>query len=594
MLVTEAIGQALAELGVDTAFGLVGSGNFHVTNALISRGTRFIAARHESGAASMADSWARITGRPGVLSLHQGPGLTNALTALTEAAKSRTPLLVLAADVSHAAMHSNFRIEVAAISAGIGATPARLHSAGFAVDDVVRAYRTAERERRCVILAMPLDVQAGECTWPGVAGAAPGDGKAAAGDGAAGDGDPARGDGKAAAAGAGTWSGGAWALADGAGAAGLGAPPPDKQVAALARRLEAAQRPVFIAGRGARAAGPAALAELERLAEACGALLATSAAAKGLFRGRPWDLDVSGGFATPLAAELISGADLVVGWGCSLNMWTLRSGALIGPGAMVVQVDHDAAAIGTHRRPDLGVTGSVGATARAVADALPAGDRAGYRSDEVRGRIASAGRWRDVPFTDESYGGRIDPRVLTIALDDLLPAERIVAVDSGNFMGYPSMYLSVPDQDGFTFTQAFQSIGLGLASAIGSAIARPDRLTVAALGDGGALMGISELETAVRLGLPMVIVVYNDDAYGAEVHHFGPDGHPLETVMFPPTDLAAIARGFGCAGVTVRGPADLHPVRAWLDGSRDRPLLIDAKVTASHGSWWLEEAFRGH
>jgi thiamine pyrophosphate-dependent acetolactate synthase large subunit-like protein len=303
---------------------------------------------------------------------------------------------------------------------------------------------------------------------------------------------------------------------------------------------------------------------------------------------------VSGGFATPLAAELIRGADLVVGWGCSLNMWTLRSGALIGPGAVVVQVDHDAAAIGTHRRPDLGVTGSVGATARAVADALPAGDRAGYRSDEIRARIASAGRWRDVPFTDESDGGRIDPRALTIALDDLLPAERIVAVDSGNFMGYPSMYLSVPDQDGFTFTQAFQSIGLGLASAIGSAIARPDRLTVAALGDGGALMGISELETAVRLGLPMVIVVYNDDAYGAEVHHFGPGGYPLETVMFPPTDIAAIARGFGAAGVTVRGPDDLGPVRAWLDGDRDRPLLIDAKVTANHGSWWLEEAFRGH
>jgi thiamine pyrophosphate-dependent acetolactate synthase large subunit-like protein len=586
MLVTEALGQALAELGVDTAFGLVGSGNFHVTNALISRGTRFVAARHENGAASMADGWARITGRPGVLSLHQGPGITNALTALTEAAKSRTPLLVLAADVSQAATHSNFRIDVAAISAAIGATPARLHSAGFAVDDLVRAYRTAERERRCVILTMPLDVQAAECTWPGVAGPEPAtvpSARAATAGGLA--------NGGLAAAGAGTLTGGAQALA---GAAGLGAAPPDQQVAALARRLAAAERPVFIAGRGARAAGPAACAELERLAAACGALLATSAAAKGLFRGRPWDLDVSGGFATPVAAELIRGADLVVGWGCSLNMWTLRSGALIGPGAAVVQVDHDAAAIGAHRRPDLGVTGGVGATARAVAAALPAGERAGYRTGEVRARIAAGGRWRDVPFSDESYGGRIDPRALTIALDDLLPAERTVAVDSGNFMGYPSMYLSVPDQDGFTFTQAFQSIGLGLASAIGSAIARPDRLTVAALGDGGALMGVSELETAVRLGLPMVIVVYNDDAYGAEVHHFGPDGHPLETVMFPPADIAAIARGFGCAGLTVRGPGDLAPVRAWLDGGRDRPLLIDAKVTASHGAWWLEEAFRGH
>jgi thiamine pyrophosphate-dependent acetolactate synthase large subunit-like protein len=161
-------------------------------------------------------------------------------------------------------------------------------------------------------------------------------------------------------------------------------------------------------------------------------------------------------------------------------------------------------------------------------------------------------------------------------------------------MGYPSMFLSVPDAAGFTFTQAYQSVGLGLGSAIGSAIARPDRLTVAALGDGGALMGASELETVVRLGLPMVIVVYDDEAYGAEVHHFGPHGHPLDTVRFPAADLAAIAAGYGYEALTVREPADLAPVADWVAGPQDRPLFIDAKVTAGRGAWWLEEAFRGH
>ena len=218
----------------------------------------------------------------------------------------------------------------------------------------------------------------------------------------------------------------------------------------------------------------------------------------------------------------------------------------------------------------------------------------GYRSGELRERIAREVRWRDVPYADSSGGDRIDPRTLSRALDDLFPAERTVAIDSGNFMGYPSMYLSVPDEAGFCFTQAFQSIGLGLASAIGAAIARPGRLTVAALGDGGALMGIAELETVVRLGLPMVIVVYDDAAYGAEVHHFGPDGDPLDTVRFPATDIAAIGSGFGCEGVTVRKAADLEAVRSWLGGPRARPLLIDAKVTSDRGAWWLEEAFRGH
>ena len=363
---------------------------------------------------------------------------------------------------------------------------------------------------------------------------------------------------------------------------------------ALAGQLALAKRPVFVAGRGARVAraGP----DLERLADACGALLATSAAARGLFRGSPWDLDVSGGFASPLAAELISAADLIVGWGCSLNMWTMRHGTLIGPETTVIQVDDDAAAIGAHRPVQLGVLGDVAETARAALAAL--GDRfgsgLGYRAEEVRERISREVRWRSVPYPDETGNGRIDPRTLSVALDDMLPLQRTVSVDSGNFMGYPSMYLAVPDADAFCFTQAYQSIGLGLPSAIGAAIARPDRLTVAALGDGGALMAVSELETAVRLSLPMLIVVYDDEAYGAEVHHFGPDGHPLDTVRFPPADLAGIGRGFGCDAVTVRSLADLGPVQDWLAGPRERPMLLDAKVTSARGAWWLEEAFRGH
>jgi thiamine pyrophosphate-dependent acetolactate synthase large subunit-like protein len=463
---------------------------------------------------------------------------------------------VLAADVAGSAVRSNFRIDVAALAASVGAQPERLHSPGSAAADVARAYRTAQAQRRTVVLAMPLDVQAAQCDPPAIPPS------------------PLL----------------------------RPCPPGTEAAAELARVLASAQRPVFVAGRGARVAD--ARADLERLADACGALLATSAAAKGLFRGNPWDLDVSGGFATPLAAELIGAADLIVGWGFSLNMWTMRHGRLIGPDTTVVQVDDDVSAIGAHRPVDLAVLGDAAQTGRAVLAALAGQGGPGYRSPQLQARIAREGRWRDVPYPDEGARGmdgpaedgegRIDPRTLTIALDDLLPAERMVAVDSGNFMGYPSMFLSVPDARAFCFTQAYQSVGLGLASAIGAALAQPDRLPVAALGDGGALMGVSELETVVRLRLPMVIVVYDDEAYGAEVHHFGPDGHALDTVRFPPADIAAIGRGFGCAGVTIRGPQDLAPVREWLAGPRDRPLVIDAKVTSGSGSWWLEEAFRGH
>ena len=177
---------------------------------------------------------------------------------------------------------------------------------------------------------------------------------------------------------------------------------------------------------------------------------------------------------------------------------------------------------------------------------------------------------------------------------ELLPVERTVAIDSGHFMGYPAMYLRVPDERGFVFTQAFQAVGLGLASAIGAAVARPDRLTVAALGDGGAMMALPELETVARLGLRMLIVIYNDAAYGAEVHHFGPLGHPVDLVQFPDVDFAALGRAVGLQGVTVRGVDDLQAVADWLSAGASPALVLDAKVVPTVVAEWLEEAFRGH
>jgi thiamine pyrophosphate-dependent acetolactate synthase large subunit-like protein len=161
-------------------------------------------------------------------------------------------------------------------------------------------------------------------------------------------------------------------------------------------------------------------------------------------------------------------------------------------------------------------------------------------------------------------------------------------------MGWPAMHLRVPDAHAFVFTQAFQAVGLGLGSAIGAAVARPDRLTVAALGDGGAMISLSDFETVARLGLRMLIVVYNDCAYGAEVHHFGPHGHPLELVQFPDVDFAAIARAVGLSGATVRSVSDLSAVSDWLQSGTPSAMVVDAKVVPSVVAEWLEEAFRGH
>src|SRR5207248_6194281 len=133
----------------------------------------------------------------------------------------------------------------------------------------------------------------------------------------------------------------------------------------------------------------------------------------------------------------------------------------------------------------------------------------------------------------------------------------MVVVDSGAFMGWPSMYLRVPDAAGFVFPQAFQCVGLALGNAIGAAIARPDRLAVAAVGDGGMLLSLPELETLGRLGLPILVVIYDDAAYGAEVHHFRPMGQAVDLAQFPSTDFGALAEAAGCRGLTARDMTDL-------------------------------------
>jgi thiamine pyrophosphate-dependent acetolactate synthase large subunit-like protein len=544
----EVVGRTLAELGVRDAFGVLGSGNFIATLAMHASGVAFHHARHEGGAICMADGYARVSGRVGVCSVHQGPGFTNTMTGLTEAAKARTPLLLIAGEAPAAALRSNFRLDQAGLAETVGALAERVHSGESAAADVARAFRRAQAERRPVLLSMPLDVQeqpARETSPPPASSA-----------------DPAS-----------------------SAPAGLDRPAPSPAaIAQAAGLIAAARRPLILAGRGAVLSG--AREPLLALGDAVGAVLATSAMGHGLFAGSPWAVGISGGFASPLAARLISSSDLILAFGAALTRWTTKDGSLISPGARVVHVDVEADA--AHRPVDVAVIGDAATTARALLDA---GVRnAGVRDDALAAEIA-AGSWRDEPYVDARIAGRMDPRTLSIALDALLPEERTVAVDSGHFMGFPPMYLRVPDPAGFVFTQAFQAIGLGLASGIGAAIARPDRLTVACLGDGGALMSLPELETLARLRLPMLVVIYNDAAYGAEVHHFRPHGLPVELVQFPDTDFAALASAAGARGVTVRGPDDLAVVEKWL-ASRDGPLIVDAKITPDFCAEWLEEAFK--
>jgi thiamine pyrophosphate-dependent acetolactate synthase large subunit-like protein len=540
------VGRTLAELGVRTVFGVVGSGNFVATDALVEGGARFVAARHEAGATGMVDGYWRSTGQVAACSVHQGPGFTNTLTALTEAAKSRVPLVLIAGTTSAGMTRSNFFIDQAEIARLAGAIAETVHHSETAVEDTARAFHRAVNEQRPVVLNLPLDVQAGAV---GVRST------------------PRRA-----------------ALRD----ASIPAP---EVLMELAEHLLEARRPLIIAGRGAWRAG--AREVLQNLAEETGALLATTAVAKGLFAGHPRDLGVAGGFSSDAVARVLSSADVVVGFGASYTHWTTRANTIFSPEMRVVQVDSDPNQIALNPRVDMGVVGDVAGTAEALLGLLSSGQTA-PQSEWTQDPPVVPELQQYADSLEDPADGVIHPARLTSALDAMVPAQRTLVIDGGHFIGWPATGMSVPDPSGFLFSSAgFQSIGLGLGIAAGAAVGRPDRTAVLAVGDGGFLMSVADLETLVRERLPVLVVVYNDAAYGAEVHHFANHESGLHLVQFPQTDIASIARGYGAEAVTVRDLADLQVVEAWL-ATRHGPLVVDARIMPDVVGYWAAQDFIGH
>jgi thiamine pyrophosphate-dependent acetolactate synthase large subunit-like protein len=546
--VAAAIARDLAAYGARRCFGLLGTANFKISHALVGAGVELISARHEGNAASMADAYAKATGELTLLSVHSGPGLTNAVTGIAEAAKSRTPLLVLAGDVANGAVKSNFYIDQAELVRSVGAVAERIHTPRSAREDALRAVTRALHDRRTVVLSLPADVQDAElATNSGPLELPPATGRLHP--------DPAA-------------------------------------VGRLADAMAYAQRVLILGGRGA------VLSDAEQallaLADRTGALLATTVCGHGLFADSPWSLGICGGFASPIADELIAESDLVAGFGASFTQWTTKRGKLIAPGAIVAQIDIESSNLGYQMPVRHAIHGDAKVTAEALLSELArrgvSQPRAGWRSDLVRNRIRSGDNHHS-PQRDESTARFIDPRTLSKAVDAILPLDRVVASDSGHFCGWVPRYLRVPNARASCLSHSFQSVGLGLASTIGLAVANPGKLAVLGTGDGGFLMSISDLETALRLELRLCILVYNDASYAAEVHYFRRHGYSIDIVQFPDTDFAAIARGYGARAATVRTLADLDPLKAWVAEGAPGVFVIDGKINPDLEADWHVEHF---
>ena len=513
---------------IDHVFGVMGNGNAYFLDALErSTDVGYTAVRHEAGGVVAADAYHRAGGGLAAATATYGAGFTNTLTALAEAVQAHVPLVLVVGDEPTSGPRP-WDVDQIALASAVGARTYTVGRADAAATTVI-AIEHALTYRVPTVLAIPYDVAAldagpvPEAPEPRVpAPLAP------------------RG------------------------------PFATRAVRDVAVALAGAKRPFLLAGHGAWIAG--AGEALGDLADATGALTASTALGRGIFPATQFDLGVTGGFGAEAAMELVAEADVAVVFGASLNQFTMRFGALFAPGTRVFQVDLAPAA--THPHVGGYVRGDAAVVARAIADELVAigGRPSGWRESVD---VASARAYE--PGDALAADGRLDPRSAAARIAELLPEDRVVVSDGGHFIGWANMYwpVAAPDRMMMVGT-AFQSIGLGFPSVPGAAMAKPDATIVLSTGDGGGLMALADLESAVRVaGGRGLAVVWNDAAYGAEVNLYGLKGLAEKPMLIPQVDFAGVAKGFGAEGVVVRTLGDLDRLAEWAaTPASDRPFLL--------------------
>jgi acetolactate synthase-1/2/3 large subunit len=532
---------------IDHVFGVMGNGNAYFLDALErSTDVGYTAVRHEAGGVVAADAYHRAGGGLAAATATYGAGFTNTLTALAEAVQAHVPLVLVVGDEPTSGPRP-WDVDQIALASAVGARTYTVGRADAAATTAI-AIEHALTYRVPTVLAIPYDVASLDA---GPVPEAP-----------------------------------APRLPEPVAPRG---PFAAQAVRDAAAALAGAKRPFLLAGRGAWIAGAADA--LGALADATGALTASTALGRGIFPRPEFDLGVTGGFGAEAAMQLVAQADVAVVFGASLNQFTMRFGALFSPGTRVIQVDLAPAA--THPHVGAYIRGDAALVARAIADELAA---LGAAPSGWRERVDAASARTYEPGDALAPDGRLDPRSAAARIAELLPEDRVVVSDGGHFIGWANMYWPVASPDRMMMIgTAFQSIGLGFPSVPGAAQARPDATIVLTTGDGGGLMALADLESAVRIaGGRGLAVVWNDAAYGAEVNLYGLKGLAEEPMLIPQVDFAGVARGFGAEGVVVRTLEDLDRLAEWARmPASDRPfLLLDLRISGAVIAPYQQEIIR--
>jgi acetolactate synthase I/II/III large subunit len=535
----EAIADGLIAEGVDTIFGLMAIDNMPFMTYLQAQGLRVIRARTEHGAICMADGYARTTGQPGVVSVGDGPGAAMTGTALLTARRRKSPLVLICGDTPALERHNIKQFDQDTFFEVTAGHCVSVADTGTIAEDLGKVFRHVRSGLGPSVLNCPLNLFEEEITRSWNYKPAP---------------RPIR-------------------------------QRPDPQAVEQAvATLADAQRPVILAGRGAVAAD--AKDELLRCAERIGALLGTSMQAQGLFGDDPHSLGIVGGLSSPATVNKVTQADAILAVGASLNPFTTGFGRLF-PKAKIIHVDDQSASIGSVTPVNVAIVGDAKATVAEINQALDrhgVTGRQGFRTGENRAASA-ADRARAIPEYS-AKSGVIDPREFLDIVDQGMPLDRTIVTDAGHAMFFVADHITPHDPTDRVWGADFAAMSVGIPLGIGAALGRPRKHTVVFVGDGGFMMSLPELDTAVREELPMTVVVLNDEAFGAEVHYLENWGLPTDIAFFKTPELAAVAASLGCESTVVRDHTDAKAAVQRI-GTTTGPYVIDARTDVSvvHRLW---------
>ncbi|MFN8634555.1 MAG: thiamine pyrophosphate-binding protein [Chloroflexota bacterium] len=537
MKVYEALANNFVKEGVTTVFGLMGNGNMYWWHTLDQHpDVTIYETRHEGSSLTMAEGWGRAAGQPGICTVTQGPGLTQLGTSLTVAVRAKVPMVVFAGDTALNEHDSVQQLDQQKFVEATGAGFVPLWTAAGTDEAVRQAFYLARTESRPIVLNAPMDVQ--QQTYDG-------------------EGDE--------------YEPSTTLLP------GLQRVQPDpNRLQDAVKVIAEAKKPVIVMGLGAAKAD--AGDAIKKLADRIGALLATSLPMKGYLGESEYHVGISGLYATKTAIDLFADADVVIGVGASLNHYTTEHGYIF-PNAKYVQIDlRPSIVMGNGKRAEHYVQGDAKLTVELIDQQLASQHHTstGYRIAEVRGMLSE---YDPDPREFALDAGTVDPRRAASILDDGLPAEVGLIHGTGHCSGITNIFMNKPRQLNWAIN-TFGCIGQALPTAIGAAVAANGKPVAVMDGDASMLMHASELDTAARLGIKLLVAVFNDEALGAEYQKFVSKKMDARASAITTPDLGAVARAFGCRGVQAR---TLDEVKAGLDEflAGDGPMVMDIRVSRS-------------